>query len=63
MVSENGGVQNGIEVWGEHLILNGAGDSTFGDSALTVLASNVQPSSPTVYTLTLTGSTTGYFRG
>ena len=37
---ENGGVQAGLEVWGEQLTLNGTGDPAFDDSALTVLASN-----------------------
>jgi autotransporter-associated beta strand protein len=38
--TENGGVQAGLEVWGEQLVLKGSGDPAFGDSALTVVASN-----------------------
>ena len=36
--AENGGVESGIDVYGEHLILNGTGDAAFGDAPLTVLS-------------------------
>jgi autotransporter-associated beta strand protein len=38
----NGGLQAGLGIWGNHLILNGSGNSAFGDGALTVLS----PSDP-----------------
>jgi autotransporter-associated beta strand protein len=60
-ISENGGVQAGIQVYGEHLILNGSGDPTFNDSALTVLAGNAPIDGATVQTITVTGSTTGTY--
>ncbi len=60
--TENGGVQNGVEVWDETLKLYGPGDSTYSDSALSVLASNGTTTGPTVYTVTVTGSPLGdYF--
>lgn len=59
--SENGGVQDGIEVWGEHLILNGSGDPTYDDSALTVLSGNAPVTGPTVQTVTVTGLMTGSY--
>jgi autotransporter-associated beta strand protein len=59
--TENGGVQNGVEVWDETLYLNGSGDSTFEDSALSVLAGNAATTGPTVYTVTVTGSATSDF--
>jgi autotransporter-associated beta strand protein len=34
----NGGLQVGLNTWGEHLILNGNGDPAFGDAPLTVLS-------------------------
>ena len=49
--SNTGGIQEGLEVWGEHLILNGAGDPTFGDTALTVLSSNAPTTGPDVQTI------------
>ena len=61
-VAENGGVQEGVQVWDETLNLKGNGDTTYSDSALTVLAGNATTTGPTVYTVTVTGSTTGdYF--
>ena len=56
VTTENGGVEAGVDVWGEQLILKGAGDAAFGDQGgLTVLASNT----PMTQTLTLTGAPTG----
>jgi autotransporter-associated beta strand protein len=42
---ENGGLISGIDVWGEHLVLNGSGNAAFGDAALTVLSPN-NPNNP-----------------
>jgi autotransporter-associated beta strand protein len=42
---ENGGLISGIDVWGEHLVLNGSGNAFFGDAALTVLSPN-NPNNP-----------------
>jgi autotransporter-associated beta strand protein len=61
VVSTNGGIQAGIQVWGEHLILNGAGDPAFGDSAVTALASNANTIGAEVQSLTITGQSTGMF--
>ncbi len=58
--SETGGIRQGLEVWGEHLILNGAGDPTFGDTVLTVLSSNAATTGPEVQTVEV--STAGTFQ-
>ena len=58
LINEDGGVQAGLEIWGEDLVLNGSGDPTFVDSALTVLAGNAPASGPTVQTVTVTGNLT-----
>jgi autotransporter-associated beta strand protein len=38
VIETAGGLQAGVNTSGEHLILNGTGDSAFGDGALTVLS-------------------------
>ena len=59
--SEGGGLTGGLGIYGDDLVLNGSGDPTFGDAALTVLG-GAAPTGATVQTLTITGSTTGgYF--
>jgi autotransporter-associated beta strand protein len=42
----NGGMQAGLSVWGEHLILKSNGNTLFGDSPLTILSSNLPTTSP-----------------
>jgi autotransporter-associated beta strand protein len=59
--SESGGIQEGLGIWGENLILNGSGDPTFGDTALTILSSNATTTGPTVYTLAVSSGTSGDF--
>ena len=43
---ENGGIASGIDVYGEHLVLNGTGNTTFGDTPLTVLSGASGPTAP-----------------
>ena len=38
--SQAQGLMGGLGIWGEHLVLNGQGNSLFGDGALTILSSN-----------------------
>jgi autotransporter-associated beta strand protein len=38
--SLNGGIQAGVEIWGEQLTLNGSGNTFFNTAALTVLTAN-----------------------
>jgi autotransporter-associated beta strand protein len=56
--SQNGGIQDGLNIWNQHLFLNGTGDPSFGDTPLTVLSSNALTSGPQVQSLAVTGSTT-----
>jgi autotransporter-associated beta strand protein len=46
VTTQNGGLSGGIGVWGEHLILNGAGNPAFGDDPLTVLTSTSTTTGP-----------------
>jgi autotransporter-associated beta strand protein len=50
----DGGIQAGLAIWGEHLILNGTGNSAFGDLPLTIMDSDNMWHGP----ITLNGSTT-----
>ena len=34
----NGGIERGLEIWYDNLVLDGTGNSTFGDSPLTILS-------------------------
>ena len=40
VTQQTGGLMGGLGIWGEHLILNGSGNTLFGDSALTILSNN-----------------------
>ena len=48
--SETGGLEEGLEINDEDLILDGTGDPTFGDSPLEVLSSNALTTGPEVQT-------------
>ncbi len=43
---QNGGLRGGLGIWGERLILNGSGNTLFGDSALTILSDNAPVTGP-----------------
>jgi hypothetical protein len=43
---QNGGVLNGLGIWGKTLVLNGPGNATFNAAPLTILTGEPAPTNP-----------------
>lgn len=50
----NGGLDSGVSVWNNRLILNGTGNSTFGDAPLTILSKDVLWAGPVTLNSSIT---------
>ena len=57
VVEQTGGLTGGLGIWGKHLVLNGQGNSLFGDTPLAILSSNAPVNGPINNPITTTDNT------